>query len=1599
MNPPRDVISEELRILILEDTVADAELCKRELERAGLRFTSRRVETRAAFEAALDEFRPGLIISDFTMPGAFDGLAALVLARLKYPGVPFVFVSGTIGEERAVEAMKHGATDYVLKDHIRRLAPVVKRAIEEARERAARRRAEEELERTRNQLNGILSSLSDVVWSFSLRENRLIYVNTSNEKTLGRAAVDFYIHTDRWLEAIHPQDRDRVEHEWRNAHTSGKFESIYRIVLPDGRVRWVQDRGSVVWDAKGQPERVDGIARDITQLKLQEQRIERLNRVYAVLSGINSTIVRVRDRDELFRESCRIAGEHGNFGLAWVGLFDPATLEVTPAAWAGLGTEEMKQAKATARPDVPQGQGLVGRAIRERKPVFDNDISAGPKVGNKRREEALRLGFRSLMVLPLFTEGAVTGTLALFAKEANFFDDEEVKLLAELAGNISFALASLARQEKIERLSRIRNVTSQINAAIVRSRSKQDLFDEACRIAVEHGGFGIAWVGALDPKKLEVTPVASVGLEDGSFSMRIVSSVRADAPQGEGMLPRAVRERRPVYNNDITVNAEQGSERRKEAIRRGYRSVMVLPLIVDGDVAGTFSMYAKELNYFDSEEAGLLTELAGNISFALEHMRVQEKIEKLSRIRRVTSEINAAIVRSRDKQALFDEACRIAVEHGKFGIAWIGRFDPEKLEIAPVASAGLEKDAFLMHNTLVIRHDTPHRQSLIAGAIRERRAAYNNDIVIDAEVGGERRKEAIRRGYRSAIALPFMVEGAVVGSFSLFAKETNFFDDEEVGLLTELAGNISLALEHIARQEKIEKLSRIHAVSGSINAAIVRTRERHALLKEACRIVSEQGKFDLVWIGTVDQEKQGVRPVTWKGFSEETAHSVSWASVNSAKGTIGEAMLTRKASVRNDIEAQLAAGKLREEALQKGYHSSVCLPLVVDDKVTTFIVLFAAGRGFFDKDELALLDEVASNLSFALESIAGQGKIDRLSRIRSVLGGINAAIVRIRTKKELFEEACHILAEAGRFQLAWIGVVDQDTMQIKPVARAGAAPESSSNMQAPRPLDDKAPQGRGPSAEAVLEKRAVIVNDVQNDPRISRKQDHLERNINSIAVLPLLVADEAVGVLALHAREAGFFDEEEMKLLAELAGDIAFALQTIEKQEKLDYLSYFDTLTGLPNRTLFVDRAGQQMRSRAGEPLLVALILINIERFRNINESFGRNGGDELLKLVAGRLENAFNGKDYLARVGADSFGVVMRGIRDTAAVVNAIENQVLGCFREPFKVGGSELRAAAKAGIALFPADGADADTLFKNAEAALKKAQGGSERFLFYAADMNARIAHALTLENRLRKAVEAQQFVLHYQPKIDLSNDAICGLEALIRWQDPETGLVPPGSFIPLLEETGLILEVGKWALTQALLQHREWTARGCKAPRVAVNVSAIQLQQKDFADMVINVVQEGGRIPEALELEITESLLMKDVDASIRKLSLLRGLGIHIAMDDFGTGYSSLSYVARLPINSIKIDRSFINGMANSPQDMAIVTTIIALAHSLNLRVVAEGVETESQSKLLKLLKCDEAQGYLFSKPIPAPDIERLLLTLPPEAWGRGTKAGLSAKEAP
>jgi diguanylate cyclase (GGDEF)-like protein/PAS domain S-box-containing protein len=608
------------------------------------------------------------------------------------------------------------------------------------------------------------------------------------------------------------------------------------------------------------------------------------------------------------------------------------------------------------------------------------------------------------------------------------------------------------------------------------------------------------------------------------------------------------------------------------------------------------------------------------------------------------------------------------------------------------------------------------------------------------------------------------------------------------------------------------------------------------------------------------------------------------------------------------------------------------------------------------------------------EQKEAEEKIARLNRVYAVLSGINTLIVRTRGRQELFAEACRIAVEAGRFRMAWLGVVERGAMRIKPLAWHGTDAEYIRRV--PVGMTDVGAQGADLAGRAARERTAVVVQDMARDPRVVLRTEAGERGYRSLAMLPLVVEGESAGVLALYAGEAGFFDQEEIGLLHELAGDIAFALQHIEKSEKLDYLAYYDSLTGLANRTLFHERLAQQVAGARRDARRAALVIVDIERFKTINDSLGRHAGDALLREFAVRLRQIARDESWLARVGADQFAIAVPDVASVEELGRRNEERLAALLAAPFSAGEAELRLSARTGIALFPDDAADAEGLFRNAEAALKRAKGTSRRSLFYKEEMTARVADKLALENALRHALEGEEFVLHYQPKVDTRTRAIVGLEALIRWQSPERGLVPPLQFIPLLEETGLILPVGAWALRRAAADHRAWVESGLPAPRVAVNVSPIQLQQSDFVAAVEQAILEG-LAPAAIDLEVTESLVMQDIEANVEKLHQVRSLGVRIAIDDFGTGYSSLAYLARLPVQALKIDRTFIITMLKDPAATALVQTIVSLAHALRLTVVAEGVDDEAQAKHLLLLGCDQMQGYLVGRPLPKDDIAALL----------------------
>ncbi|MBS1190211.1 MAG: response regulator receiver modulated diguanylate cyclase/phosphodiesterase with sensor(s) [Rhodocyclaceae bacterium] len=616
-----------------------------------------------------------------------------------------------------------------------------------------------------------------------------------------------------------------------------------------------------------------------------------------------------------------------------------------------------------------------------------------------------------------------------------------------------------------------------------------------------------------------------------------------------------------------------------------------------------------------------------------------------------------------------------------------------------------------------------------------------------------------------------------------------------------------------------------------------------------------------------------------------------------------------------------------------------------------------------------------------------QERIDRLMRVQTVLTEINATIVRVRDRGNLVRAACRIAVEHGGFGLAWIGLQEETPGQLVPMAAAGLAKDIRPIL---RPEDFSGGfTDLQLVAQALNEGATVFSNELPAEKGVGivPKEDQ-GSGLGSMVALPLRVDGKVAGVFAMYAFAPGFFTDEEMHLLTEMASDVSFALDYLSKSETVSYLAYHDSLTNLPNRQLLQERVEQFIRIN-GQNGFAALLVFDPERFRNLNDTLGRQAGDELLRQIADRVRAELRESDTPARIGGDAFAVFLNPVQGVEEVAHLVEGKLAEALNRPFNVAGQELRVSIRIGIALFPADGGDADTLLRNAEAAQHRAREYGEKYLFYGPGMNARVSRALAMENKLRRAQEKGEFVLHYQPKISFLDGHLAGLEALLRWQDPESGLVLPARFIPLLEETGLIFDVGRWVLSRAVADRHRWRQQTGQAPRVAVNASTIQLLRKDFHAEVARVVSGNGDDASGLELEITESALMQDFEKNVNVLKKIRDMGIGIAIDDFGTGYSSLGYLSRLPVTVLKIDYSFVRDMVLRPEGMAIVSTIISLGRTFNFRVIAEGVETEEQARLLRLLRCDEGQGFLFGEAVPAEVIEqRLLLQVQAQVQAQG-----------
>lgn len=610
----------------------------------------------------------------------------------------------------------------------------------------------------------------------------------------------------------------------------------------------------------------------------------------------------------------------------------------------------------------------------------------------------------------------------------------------------------------------------------------------------------------------------------------------------------------------------------------------------------------------------------------------------------------------------------------------------------------------------------------------------------------------------------------------------------------------------------------------------------------------------------------------------------------------------------------------------------------------------------------------------------------RLNRALRLLSDCNMALVHAQREQGLLDEICRLVVTTGGYRMAWVGYAEQDPEKtVRPVSQAGLDEGYLSGITISWADTES---GRGPTGTAIRDGTVQLNQSFLSNAAMKPwRESAIEQGYRSSIALPLVSDRRVFGALTIYSLASDAFAEDEVKLLTELANDLAFGIEALREraqrqvaEEKLVFLAHHDPLTGLPNRLLLRDRFDRAIAGAERERSGVAMLFLDLDNFKQVNDSLGHDVGDRLLVQAVQRLQACVRDTDTISRQGGDEFVILLTGVIDTS-VISQVAQKVLDSVAAPFEIDTHTLSISFSIGISLYPDDGRDFDTLFKNADTALYHAKdSGRDAYHFFAARMNTDALARMQLQSDLRRAVKNQEFLLHYQPQVDIISGRIVGLEALVRWQFPGRELIPPGTFIPLAEDSGMIIPIGEWVINEACRQAMVWQDQGLPPLVVAVNLSAHQFRRGDLIGTVAGALERSGLPAALLELELTESILLQETDLVMKKLHSLKEMGVKLSIDDFGTGYSSLSYLKRLSVDKLKIDQSFVRDLVEDADDAAIIRAIIQLGHTMQLSVIAEGVETEAQLAFLKSNGCDEAQGYLFSRPVAAEEFFALAVSL-------------------
>jgi diguanylate cyclase (GGDEF)-like protein len=975
---------------------------------------------------------------------------------------------------------------------------------------------------------------------------------------------------------------------------------------------------------------------------------------------------------------------------------------------------------------------------------------------------------------------------------------------------------------------------------------------------------------------------------------------------------------------------------------------------------------------------------------------------ELARTFAALSATNEAILYAKSPEELYRKVCEAAFSSGDFMATAV--FLKEESTHFLRFAAGFGEDIVRLRGIdISIVAGTPEGSGVCGQAFRDREVVISNDFMNDP------RSLAWRPGIQqggvgAAAAVPLSCNGCCIGVLLVTRAEAGSLTDNTLSMLQRMSANISFALDNFtheaARKQGERALRRLNLMFGAISAtneAILRAKTEQDLYQRVCDAAVHSGKSLATFVLLREEGSHWLKPVAATGqnleFITQGRYSIDPGNPH-GRGISGQVFRTQKPHVEEDLMNRTRGTPWEQVNITSGVVACVAAPLVKRGESVGVLLFFISKSWSRDEEIVALLIRMAENVSFAIENFereAEKARIsreeERLARMFAALSATSEAIMRAKSRAELFGLVCESVAKGAKFTSTCIAMAQPDSEWLDLVAVAGPTAENTRKVRLSSNAEH--PQGRGISGTAFRSGEACISNDYMSDPRgFAFHALVVSDGAKSGAAFPLPVGGKTVGVMLFLSAERHAFTAEFVELLQRLADNVCFALENFDRadaknkaDERVEYLASHDSLTNLPNREMFggllrhsIDMARRHAQTRT-------LLFVDLDRFKVINDSLGHDAGDLLLMEVAQRLRGAVRASDVVARLGGDEFVVILEDVCERAEV-EGIAGKILSVLGEPVQLSGHECHVSASIGIAMYPEHGADAQALLKNADLAMYLAkENGKSGFHFFNGEVAAQSIERLKLESELRHALERQEFSLNYQPKVDMETGQITGVEALLRWTHPELGLVPPGQFIPLAEETGLIVPIGRWVLREACAQNMAWQRRGLLPLSMAVNLSPRQFGDENLLHDIDEALSASGMSPVLLQLEVTESMMMRNVSRAVRVLDAIQSRGIRLAIDDFGTGYSSMSLMKQFPIDTIKIDRSFVRDLPQDTEDQAIAQAIISMGKALGMIIVAEGVETAEQQAFLRAHACDEAQGYLFSRPLPPRELARLLRSAP------------------